>query len=173
MIIVNSLEVAKDLLDVRGANFSDRPVIPMGGELAGFNNTLPLAHYGDRMRKERKLFHRFFGTQPAVKQFVPLLSTEIRKLLRNILSSPDGLIDEIRRCVKCLVSWCFDLLWYSATGAISLRIAYGYRLRDGPGRDPLLEMFETAGHNFMNSTPAAFLVDIIPLCEYPQHVYRI
>ncbi|KAJ7690460.1 hypothetical protein B0H14DRAFT_851912 [Mycena olivaceomarginata] len=105
----------------------------MGGELAGFNNTLPLAHYGDRVRKERKLFHRFFGTQPAVKQFVPLLSTEIRKLLRNILLSPDGLIDEIRR----------------ATGAISLRIAYGYRLRDGPERN--LEMFETVEHNFFST----------------------
>ncbi|KAJ7812014.1 cytochrome P450 [Mycena olivaceomarginata] len=145
MIIVNSLEVTKDLLDVRGANFSDRPVIPMGGELAGFNNTLPLAHYGDRVRKERKLFHRFFGTQLAVKQFVPLLSTEIRKLLRNILLSPDGLIDKIR----------------CATGAISLRIAYGYRLRDGPERDLFLELFETVGHNFFNlATQAAFLVDI-------------
>ncbi|KAJ7853022.1 cytochrome P450 [Mycena olivaceomarginata] len=150
MIIVNSLKIAEDLLDVRGANFSDRPVMPMGGELAGFNNTLPLAQYGDRVRKERKLFHQLFGTQAAVKQFIPLLSTEIHKLLRNILLNPDGLIDEIR----------------SATGAISLRIAYGYRLRDGPGRDPLLEMFETAGHNFMNSTPAALLVDIIPLLKY-------
>ncbi|KAJ6586031.1 cytochrome P450 [Mycena capillaripes] len=151
MIIINSLKVAEDLLDVRGANFSDRPVIPMGGELAGFNNSMALAHYGDRVRKERKLFHQLFGTQAAVKQFIPLLSTEIRKLLRNILSNPDGLIDEIRR----------------ATGAISIRIAYGYKLRDGPARDPFLEMFETAGRNFVNSsTPAAFLVDIIPALRY-------
>ncbi|KAJ6552261.1 cytochrome P450 [Mycena vulgaris] len=151
MIIVNSLKVAEDLLDVRGANFSDRPVIPMGGELAGFNNTLALAHYGDRVRKERKLFHQLFGTQAAVKQFVPLLAAETHKLLRNILLNSDGLIDEIRH----------------ATGAISLRIAYGYHLRDGLGRDPFLEMFETAGHNFVNSsTPAAFLVDIIPLLRY-------
>ncbi|KAJ7880044.1 hypothetical protein B0H14DRAFT_3770128 [Mycena olivaceomarginata] len=109
IIIINSLEVTKDLLDVRGANFSDRPVIPMGGELAGFNNTPPVSS------------------------------------LR-----PDGLIDE------------FDV----RPGAISLRIAYGYRLRDGPERDPFLEMFETVEHNFFNlATRAAFLMDIIPVCE--------
>ncbi|KAF7345741.1 Cytochrome p450 [Mycena venus] len=122
MIIVSSERVAEDLLDVRGADFSDRPVIPMGGELSGFNNVLPLCHYGDRVRKERKLFHQLFGTQAAIRR---------------------------------------------ATGAITLRIAYGYHLRDGPEHDPFLEMFETAGNNFFNSTtPAAFLVDIIPILRY-------
>lgn len=84
MVIVNSLKVAEDLLDVRGANFSDRPVIPMGGELVGFNNALSLSQYGDRVRAERKLFHKLFGTQAAIKQFVPLLYSEIHKLLQNL-----------------------------------------------------------------------------------------
>ncbi|KAJ7350031.1 cytochrome P450 [Mycena albidolilacea] len=151
MVIVNSLKVTEDLLDARGTNFSDRPIIPVGGELGGFDNALPLVHYGDRMRKERKLFHRLFGTQASVKQFAPLISTEVHKLLRNIVLNPDGLIDEIAR----------------ATGAISLRIAFGYHLRDGPTRDPLLEMFETGGNNFMiSSTPAAFVADIIPILRF-------
>ncbi|KAF7328481.1 Cytochrome P450 [Mycena venus] len=147
MIIVSSLRVAEDLLDVRGANFSDRPVIPMGGELAGFNNVLPLCHYGDRVRKERKLLHQLFGTQAAVERVIPLFSTEIQKLLRNIVLNPDGLVDDIRR----------------ATGAITLRIAYGYHLSDGLEHDPILEMFETAGNNFfISTTPAAFLCGIGP-----------
>ncbi|KAJ7792738.1 hypothetical protein B0H13DRAFT_1515334, partial [Mycena leptocephala] len=54
LIVVNSVEVADDLLNVCGANFSDRPVRPVGGTLAGFDNALPLVQYGDRMRKERK-----------------------------------------------------------------------------------------------------------------------
>lgn len=99
MVIVNSLKVTEDLLDARGTNFSDRPTIPVGGELGGFDNALPLVHYGDRVRKERKFFYRLFGTQASVKQFVPLISTEVNKLLRNIVLNPDGLIDEITRCV--------------------------------------------------------------------------
>ncbi|KAJ7210495.1 cytochrome P450 [Mycena pura] len=151
MIIVNSVKIAEDLLDVRGANFSDRPVLPMGGKLTGFDNGLPLSHYGDRVRKERKLFHQLFGTQAAIKQFIPLLSTEIHNLLRGIVLNPGKLIEEIER----------------STGAIALRIAYGYRLCDGPDQDAFFEMFKTMGHHFsILTTPAAFLVDIIPLCRY-------
>jgi cytochrome P450 len=108
MVIVNSVKVAEDLLEARGANFSDRPVIPMGGELAGFNNSLTLSHYGDRMRKERKLFHQLFGTQQVVKQFAPLISAETHKLLRRLVSNPAGLIEEIQR-FGLFGSWCHPL----------------------------------------------------------------
>ncbi|KAF8209614.1 cytochrome P450 [Mycena galopus ATCC 62051] len=151
MIIVNSVKVAEDLLDVRGANFSERPIIPMGGELCGFNNALILSQYGDRVRTERRLFHQLFGTQVAAAQFAPLISEEVQKMLRNVAASRGGLIDDIRRL----------------TGGIALRIAYGYQLREGSERDVLLEMFATTGQNFSRSTaPAAFLVDIIPILRY-------
>ncbi|KAJ6491945.1 cytochrome P450 [Mycena sanguinolenta] len=151
LIIVNSVKVAEDLLDVRGAIFSERPVIPMGGELCGLNNALILSQYGDRVRTERKLFHQLFGTQAAATQFAPLISTEVHKLLSNIALNHQALIEDIRRM----------------TGGISLRIAYGYHLQEGPERDPLLQMFETTGHNFSQSTaPGAFLVDIIPILRY-------
>ncbi|KAJ6779280.1 cytochrome P450 [Mycena vulgaris] len=153
MIIVNSLKVAEDLLDVRGANFADRPVIPMGGELVGFNNSLSLSQYGDRVRTERKLFHQLFGSNATIKQFVPLLSSEIQKFLKNIVLNPDEVSGEIGRTM----------------GAVALRIAYGYEMQDGPlaEQDPYLKMFETAVSNFAISTaPAAFLVDIVPPLRY-------
>lgn len=101
MVVVNSVKVAEDLLDLQGANFSDRPVLPMAGELVGYNNGLALCHYGDRTRKERKLFHQLVGTPAAIRQLVPLLSTEIHKLLRNIVLNPGGLSEEIERFVGC------------------------------------------------------------------------
>ncbi|KAJ7270547.1 cytochrome P450 [Mycena rebaudengoi] len=149
MVIINSVKVAEDLLDVRGAILSDRPVIPMGGELVGFNNALSLSQYGDRVRTERKIFHRLFGSQAVIRQFVPLVSSETCKLLGNIISNPDGVSEQIAR----------------AMGAITLRIAYGYHTVDGP--DPYIKMFETIGHNFAAATrPAAFLVDILPALRY-------
>ncbi|KAF7359845.1 Cytochrome P450 [Mycena venus] len=151
MVIVNSLEVAEDLLDVRGANFSDRLVIPMGGELVGFNNALSLSQYGDRVRTERKLFHRLFGSQSAIKQFVPLVSSEIRKLLQKITLNPGDACGQIGRTM----------------GAISIRIAYGYELEDGPQEDPYLAMFETVANNFATSTaPGTFMIDIVPALRY-------
>ncbi|KAJ7251022.1 cytochrome P450 [Mycena rebaudengoi] len=149
MVIINSVKVAEDLLDVRGAILSDRPVIPMGRELVGFNNALSLSQYGDRVRTGRKIFHRLFGSQAVIRQFVPLVSSEICKLLENIISNPDGVSEQIAR----------------AMGAITLRIAYGYHTVDGP--DPYIKMFETVGHNFAAATrPAAFLVDIVPALRY-------
>ncbi|KAJ7445114.1 cytochrome P450 [Mycena latifolia] len=151
MVIVNSSEVAEDLLEAQGATFSDRPVIPMGGELIGFNNVLSLSQYGERVRTERKLFHQLFGSQSTIKPLTPLISSEIHRLLQNIVLNPDGVTDEIGR----------------ATGAIALRIAYGYRTVDGPGRDPYLEMLETAVNNFAKTTtPGAFMVDVIPALRY-------
>ncbi|KAJ6495006.1 cytochrome P450 [Mycena vulgaris] len=156
MVIINSVKVAEDLLDVRGAILSDRPVIPMGGELMGFNNALSLSQYGDRVRTERKIFHRLFGSQAAIRQFVPLVSSEISKLLQNIISNPD--VDRVSEQIA-RVSPTEPL------GAITLRIAYGYHAVDGP--DPYIKMFETTGHNFAAATrPAAFLVDIVPALRY-------
>ncbi|KAF7350729.1 Cytochrome P450 [Mycena sanguinolenta] len=149
IVVINSVKIAEDLLDVRGAIFSDRPAMHVGGELAGFNNVLPLAHYGDRVRRERKLFHQLFGTQTAIEKFFPLLSTEVHKLLRNIVANPGGVPDEIRR----------------TTESITLRIAYGYHLRDGA--DPFLSEFETMGNNFLTSTrPGDCLANVIPIFLY-------
>ncbi|KAJ7607078.1 cytochrome P450 [Mycena polygramma] len=140
----------------RGANFSDRPVIPMGGVLCGFNNALVLSQYGDRVRKERKLFHQLFGTQAAIKQFVPLMAAEVHTGLRSTAMNPTRFIDHVRRFYVCHM-----------TAGIMLRIAYGYQLHPGPEPDPFLKMLETAGDNFARSSaPAAFLVDIIPILRY-------
>ncbi|KAJ7200297.1 cytochrome P450 [Mycena pura] len=151
MIVINSVKVAEDLLEVHGTNFSDRPVIQMGGELIGFKNGLSLAQYGNRVRKERKVFQRFFGSQTSISQFTPLLTSEIQRLLKNILAHRGDAVNQIRRTM----------------GAITLRISHGYHILDQPRQDPFLEMVETAGKNFASSTkPAAFLVDIVPALRY-------
>ncbi|KAF7347310.1 hypothetical protein MVEN_01486400 [Mycena venus] len=99
IIIINSFEVAEDLLESRGGNFSDRPFLQMGGELVGFRNTLTFSQYGDRVRKERKLFHQLFGTSMAIERFLPLLRSEIREFLQNLLLNPDGAV------VRYLPAW--------------------------------------------------------------------
>ncbi|KAF7343505.1 Cytochrome P450 [Mycena sanguinolenta] len=151
MIIVNSLEIAEDLLDTHGVNFSDRPVMAMAGELMGFKNTLPLVQYGDRVKEERKLFHQLFGNSTSIiTQFGPLLRSEVHKFLQSLLGKPEDPLKLIERM----------------TGAITLRIAYGYNIDPNSEQDVFLEMFNTSVSNFSRATaPGAFLVDIIPSRE--------
>ncbi|KAJ7620462.1 cytochrome P450 [Roridomyces roridus] len=155
LIIVNSLAIAETLLEVHGANFADRTVIPMGGEITGFKNVLAMAQYGDRVRAERKIFHQLFSTRAKiVDKFGGIIEEEVRRLLLGILADPEDVDGLIGRRVLF-------------TGAITLKIAYGYHVPDAPQQDPLLEMFETAGRNFAQSMkPAAFLVDLVPLLMY-------
>ncbi|KAJ7150553.1 cytochrome P450 [Mycena crocata] len=149
MVIINSAKVAEDLLDVKGAIFSDRPVIPMGGELVGFRHSLSLSQYGDRVRKERKLFHQLFGTHKAMERFVPLHGSEIHKYLKYLLRNPQGAVEGIRK----------------TTGAIVMRIAYGYYIAEE--KDPFLELFEQRAEIFTRSTlPSGFLVNLIPGLRY-------
>ncbi|KAF7371335.1 Cytochrome P450 [Mycena sanguinolenta] len=148
MVIVNSLEIAEDLLETHGINFSDRPVMPMAGELMGFNNVLPLVQYGDRVKQERKLFHQLFGNSASVvSQFGPLLTSEVHKFLQSLLGKPEDVLKLVERM----------------TGAITLRIAYGYTIDRESEQDAFLEMFNTSATNFSRATaPGTFLVDIIP-----------
>ncbi|KAF7371276.1 Cytochrome P450 [Mycena sanguinolenta] len=152
MIIVNSLEIAEDLLETHGVNFSDRPVMPMAGELMGFNNVVSLVQYGDRVKRERKLFHQLFGNSTSIiTQFGPLLTSEVHKFLQNLLRKPEDALSQIERM----------------TGSITLRIAYGYNIDPDSQQDSFLEMFITSARNFSVATsPGAFLVDIIPALRY-------
>ncbi|KAJ6451286.1 cytochrome P450, partial [Mycena sanguinolenta] len=152
MIIVNSLQIAEDLLETHGVNFSERPVMPMAGELIGFDNVLPMAQYGDRVKQERKLFHQRFGNSSSIiTQFGPLLTSEVHKFLQNMLDKPEDVLNQIWRM----------------TGAMTLRIAYGYHVVPEPQRDRFLEMFNRTAINFSLATaPGGFLVDIIPFLRY-------
>ncbi|KAJ6451319.1 cytochrome P450 [Mycena sanguinolenta] len=152
MIIVNSVKIAEDLLETRGVNFSDRPLMPMAGKLIGFENVLSMSQYGDRVKQERKLFYQLFGTSTSIiTQFGPLLTSEVHQCLQNILGKPEYALDQIWRM----------------TGAFTLRIAYGYHIDPEPQQDVFLEMFNTCAVNFsLATTPGAFLVDIIPALRY-------
>ncbi|KAJ7915213.1 cytochrome P450 [Mycena leptocephala] len=148
IIIVNSLEVAEDLLESRGGNFSDRPFLQLGGELVGFRNVLTFSQYGDRVRKERKLFHQLFGTSMAIERFLPLLRSEIRKFLQNLLLNPDGAVGETQR----------------TAAAVTIRIAYGYRI--GAERDHFLELSHLRSKIFTESTQSTALVNLCPFLRY-------
>ncbi|KAJ7746782.1 cytochrome P450 [Mycena maculata] len=145
MTIINSAQVAMDILDKKSSIYSDRPVVPMGGELVGWKNTLALTPYGERFRNYRRLAHSVFGSRSSMAGFEPLEETETHRFLKRLVSTPDGLQDHIRK----------------AAGAIILRISHGYQVQEGA--DPFVTLADIATEQFsLSSSPGGFLVNLIP-----------
>ena len=97
MIIVNKAKPAIDMMDKKSAIYSDRPVMPMGGELVGWKDTLVLVPYGDRFRNYRKFFHQVIGSNASVSLFYPIEELETHRFLKSVLKTPDELVTHIRQ----------------------------------------------------------------------------
>ena len=97
IIIINSAEVAGDMLDKKSVIYSDRPILQMAGELVGWKHTLVLLPYGARFRRYRRLCHSLIGSQVVVKRFFPSEELEARRFLRRVLMKPDDLSAHVRK----------------------------------------------------------------------------
>ncbi|KAG2141326.1 cytochrome P450 [Suillus clintonianus] len=152
IIVLNSVKSAMDMLDKKGAVYSDRPVLPMCGELCGWKHVLALLPYGDRFRQYRKNIHRIMGNRAALDVYHPVEEIETRRFLKRVFSKPGELQDHVRH----------------TAGAIILRISHGYEVKEK--NDPFIDLADRAMDQFSRSTAhGAFMVDIMPfLAKVPE-----
>lgn len=97
IVVLNSVKTSIDMLDKKSSVYSDRPVYHMGGELSGFKDKVPLLPYGDRLRWNRKNFHRIIGSPAAVKAYHPIEEIEAHRFLKRVLANPKGLRGHVRQ----------------------------------------------------------------------------
>ena len=97
MIILNDVDLANELLDKKGATCSNRPVLNMAGELAGFKQFTVFLMYGQCLKESRKYIHRAIGNRESLKIFDTLFEAEARKYLKAILRDPDDIHEHIRQ----------------------------------------------------------------------------
>ncbi|KAJ6553610.1 cytochrome P450 [Mycena vulgaris] len=95
IVVISSVEAAKDLLDKRSVIYSDRPRSTMLNELVGADFM-----FGDTWRTHRRLFHQLFRPQEL---------QAAHQLIRRILDTPDD----------------FAQHFLHVMGAIIMSIAYG------------------------------------------------
>ncbi|KAG1788381.1 cytochrome P450 [Suillus variegatus] len=152
VMVVNSTRTAIEMLDKKSNVYSSRPVLPMAGELCGWKNALALLPYGDRLRQYRKNLHHIIGSRVALKIYHPIEEIETRRFLKRVFAKPDQLREHIRQ----------------TAGAIILRIAYGYEVKEND--DPFIDLAGRAVHQFSrSSTLGAFMVDYMPfLANVPE-----
>ena len=97
VIFLNSSKAAVDLLDKRSADYSDRPILMMCGEIVGWNRSLVLVQYGPRFREFRKHLSRLIGTRASMEKFRSLQEKETAKGVARIMADPGSLVHQIRK----------------------------------------------------------------------------
>lgn len=95
MVILNSSKHAVALLDKRSSIYSDRPVFVMGGEMVGWNRTLVLSPYGERLREYRKFIAKFMGGHKQVDEYHGLEEYETVRFLERVLKTPEHVHEHI------------------------------------------------------------------------------
>ncbi|KAF8904742.1 cytochrome P450 [Gymnopilus junonius] len=148
MVILNSLQAARDLLEKRSSIYSDRPRFVLLSELMGWEHASTHQRYGPGFRKHRRFINQAFNNQ-AVTAFRPLQKKAALVLVEDILESPENVVEHFRRY---------------AAGTI-LKITYGHEITSAD--DPLIQLAERAGTLTVEAgSTAANLVDFFPLMRH-------
>ena len=100
VIVINSFEVVEEF-HKKGTLYSNRPLLPMGGLLLGFDQTVVLAPYGDRWRAARKLFSSAFGPGKPIQSLHPIVLEEVREFAKRLSENPQ----ELYKHCNMYVSW--------------------------------------------------------------------
>ncbi|KAH7925827.1 cytochrome P450 [Leucogyrophana mollusca] len=124
IVVINSEKVAKDLLEKRSNNYSDRPNI-VTNELFGVGFNSILMRYGPRWRLHRRLFHQALRPEASLS-FRPMQLRKTRQLLLNLLEEPTSFAEHIQ------------------THSSSIIMSAVYDYESAPRGDPLIATVEKA-----------------------------
>ena len=101
-LIVNSLDTAIKMLEAKSIIYSDRPPLPMVGEMMGWEDGVAVGRYGERLRSLRRLLHQAMGTPASAAKRIPAIEREVHRFLQRLLDAPsDQFVKNLRRYV-CL-----------------------------------------------------------------------
>ncbi|KAG2110835.1 cytochrome P450 [Suillus discolor] len=126
IILINTEKVARDLLERRSNNYSDRPgILCLMNDFVGWSFNSVMIKYNDRWRLHRRLFHQAFRPEAAFT-YQTMQLRKARELLSNLLEDP--------------VNWRAHVQTHSVS--IIMSVVYGYEpgLRD----DPIITIVERA-----------------------------
>ncbi|KAF5388377.1 hypothetical protein D9615_000792 [Tricholomella constricta] len=148
VLVVNSVEAIKDLLDKRAHNYSHRPVFTVVGELMGLEKGMPLQPYGDGWREQRKVAHTALSLT-AVKQYHKLQEDLAMSLCESIIQNPADFFSQVRL----------------TAGRIIIAVTYGINVTSA--EDKYITMAEETMELIGKATvPGAYLCDILPILKY-------
>jgi cytochrome P450 len=95
IFILNSPQDVHELLEKRANIYSDRPVLPLAGEIMGFDRGTVLAQHGARHKTSRRLLAQTMGKSQS-KRFWSLQEWQTARFLQRLEETPDELINHLR-----------------------------------------------------------------------------
>ncbi|KZT01834.1 cytochrome P450 [Laetiporus sulphureus 93-53] len=149
VLVLNSLPVAKELLDRRGSKYSDRPKFTLMTELIGWDRVAAFLPYGKRWRRQRQWIQAAYNSPETITDFRVLQRRETCFLLSELCEHPKEAKVHFKRF----------------TGALILETAYGHGLRSRKDK-ALHDMIEVVEGTTATGVIAATLVDLIPPLKY-------
>ncbi|KAF8917165.1 cytochrome P450 [Mucidula mucida] len=147
-VIINTVKVAKELLEGRSEIYTDRPRLYMLTELMRWSWGFSFMRYSADWTLHRKVFHQYFGhNQVANYHGVQVKAAD--HLLRNVLEQPGELFHHVRHCV----------------GSVILSLIYEYEAAHR--NDKLVhladEAFRTVSWAIL---PGSYMVDYLPVLRH-------
>ncbi|EGN97597.1 hypothetical protein SERLA73DRAFT_75262 [Serpula lacrymans var. lacrymans S7.3] len=140
VVVINSEKVARDLLDKRSYNYSDRPLL-VTTELFGWMFNVALLRYGNGWRQHRRLMHDKLRSTAALT-YRPLQMRKAHQLLVDLYEAPNDFV--------------LHLQTMAASTIMSITYGYETQRRD----DPLVALVGNAlvqGLKVMTPEAAAIL----------------
>jgi hypothetical protein len=98
-IIINSPQLATDILSKKSAIYSSRPHLTMACDLVGWKDALVLLKYNDKFKACRRMLQGVIGTRASVEKFRDTLEEESALMLRRILNEPENFDGPVRKYV--------------------------------------------------------------------------
>lgn len=153
VIILNSVRAAVDLLDKRGANYSDRPRFVLF-EIMGWGKTLTFLRWGPDFRMHRKVLQKSFQNSSIV-QFRPRQERETLIMLKGLLDSPSQWETIIRRFATAVV----------------LGIGFGIQIETQD--NPFIQVAADASYALAHGgAPAGTPVDFFPFLRFLPRIFH-
>jgi hypothetical protein len=97
LIIVNSIDHAKGMLENKGSIYSERGTTPMI-KIAGWGDVLTLLDTGKHFRQQRAYLHKVLGTPAALRELGDF-TEENKRFFQRVLESPEKLAQDVRQYV--------------------------------------------------------------------------
>jgi len=88
IVNIHTFAKAAELLEDKSSIYSDRPILPMFGELIGWKASVSIMRYGPTHRESRKMIHQELGTEPSIQRFYSYQNVMSFKFLQELLKSP-------------------------------------------------------------------------------------
>ncbi|KDR72697.1 hypothetical protein GALMADRAFT_101857 [Galerina marginata CBS 339.88] len=144
LIILNSVDAARDLLERRSAIYSSRSKLTIINDFMGFSWLFVFMPYGPKWKERRRLFQRHF--HPSNDEIHKGKEVHYaRRLLLQILETPESYMQHVRHSI----------------GGILHSIAYGGETK--PFNDPFVETAEEVSKYLSDgAVTATMIVEIVP-----------